>query len=89
MSHKPYPGYPPNYREVEDTGGFRRTCFVLEFMSLGQLEPAQIAMIEEQMGALAEKLRQNMTIVEKVDFVTPDRFDRMLCDGLRLPPPQN
>lgn len=85
MMKKPYPGFSPNYREVENTGGYTRTCFVLEFMSLGPLEPAEMAMIDEQMGALADKLRQNMMAVEKVDFVTPDRFDRILHDGLRLP----
>lgn len=84
-SKKPYPGFPPNYRDVEDTGGYRRTCFVLEFMSLGPLEPAEMAMINEQMEALADKLRQNMVAIEKADFVTPDRFDRILRDGLRLP----
>ena len=84
-SKKPYPGFPPNYSEVASVGGYHRTCFVLEFMSLGSLEPAQIAMIDEQMGALADKLRQNMMAVEKADFVTPDRFDRVLCEGLRLP----
>ena len=84
-SKKSYPGFPPNYREVESTGGYTRTCFVLEFMSLGPLEPVQIAMIDEQMGALVDKLCQNMVAVEKVDFVTPDRFDRILHDGLRLP----
>lgn len=85
MTRKPYPGFPPNYREVEDTGGYRRTCFVVEFMSLGPLEPAQIAMIDEQMAALVDKLRQGIVTVEKAQFVTPDRFDRVLCDGLRLP----
>ena len=84
MSSRPYPGFPPSYREVENTGGYKRTCFVVEFLSLGTLEPAQIAMIEEQMGALADKLRSGMVAVEQVDFVTPDRFDRALSDGLRL-----
>ena len=81
---KPYPGFPPNYTEVDETGGFTRTCFVLEFLSLGHLEAAQRAMIEEQMSALAEKLARGISTVEKVDFVTPDRFDRKLTDGLRL-----
>lgn len=84
-SKRPYPGFPPNYKDVASIGGYKRTCFVLEFTSLGSLEPAEIAMIDEQMGALADKLRQNMMAVEKADFVTPDRFDRILCDGLRLP----
>lgn len=82
---KPYPGYPPNYGEVGETGGYTRTCFVLEFLSLGQLDSAQVAMIEEQMTALAERLHNNISIVEKVDFVSPDRFDRSLCEGLRIP----
>ena len=82
----PYPGYPPNYTTVDHTGGFARTCFVLEFLSLGHLEPTQRAMVEEQMSALAEKLANGMVTVERVDFITPDRFDRKLSDGLRLSP---
>lgn len=85
-SKKPYPGFPPNYKEVETTGGYRRTCFVLEFLSLGQLEPTQIAMIEEQVEAMVEKLGRGIPTVEKVEFVTQDRFDPILLEGLRLPP---
>lgn len=88
MSKKPYPGFPPNFTSVDETGGFTRTCFVLEFMSLGQLEPAQIALIEEQVSALAERLAKGMSVVEGVQFVTPDRFDRKLSDGLRLSSPE-
>lgn len=86
MSKKPYPGFPPNYTGVDETGGFTRTCFVLEFLSLGSLEPAQQAMIEEQVSALAAKLANGLTNVERAEFVTPDRFDRKLSDGLRLSP---
>lgn len=81
---KPYPGYPPNYTKVDETGGFTRTCFVLEFLSLGHLSKAQQAMIEEQISAVAEKLAKGIVTVEKADFVTPDRFDQKLSEGLRL-----
>jgi hypothetical protein len=53
-------------------------------LSLGHLEPAQQAMIEEQVSALADKLANGLTNVERAEFVTPDRFDRKLSDGLRL-----
>lgn len=84
MAKTPYPGFPPSYTQVNETGGFTRTCFVLEFLSLGKLEPAQQAMIDEQFSALAEKLALGLTNVETARFVTPDRFDRKLSDGLRL-----
>ena len=82
--NKPYPGFPPNYTNVSETGGFTRTCFVLEFLSLGHLEPAQQAIIEEQVSALTAKLASGLANVEKAEFITPDRFDRKLLDGLRL-----
>lgn len=85
MTVKPYPGFPPNYQEIPETGGYKRTCFVLEFLTLGPLSDAQVALIEEQMGAVADKLLHSMSIAEKVDFVVPARFDRPLCEGLRIP----
>lgn len=81
---KPYPGYPPSYSKIDGTGGLTRTCFVLEFLSLGHLSKEQRAMIEEQISALVEKLARGIITVEKTDFVTPDRFDQKLSDGLRL-----
>jgi len=82
---KPYPGYPPNYANVGKTAGFTRTCFILEFLSLGPLEPAQKAMVEEQVSALADKLAKGLVNVEKAEFIPSKRFDRKLLDGLRLP----
>lgn len=81
---KPYPGFSPSYTRVDETAGLTRTCFVLEFLSLGGLEPAQQAMVDEQFSALADKLAKALVNVERAEFVTPDRFDRKLSDGLRL-----
>jgi hypothetical protein len=60
----------------------------VEFLSLGPLEPAQQAMVDEQFSALADKLSNALTNVERAEFVTPDRFDRKLSDGLRLSSPK-
>jgi len=81
---KPYPGYSPSYRSVDKTGGCTRSCFVVEFLSLGTLEPAQKAMIEEQLSAMVAKLATGMPTVEKSEVIVQDRFDRKLLDGLRL-----
>lgn len=81
----PYPGFPPNYKEVSETGGLKRTCFVLEFRSSHDLTNTQLAMIEEQISALAKKLAFRIPSVDTVEFVVPKRFDRILLEGLRLP----
>jgi hypothetical protein len=84
MSKKSYPGYSPTYKNVLKTGGYSRTCFVLEFQSLGALSKGQVALIDEQVSALVNKLKQSLLTVEKAEVVTPDRFDPILLDGLRL-----
>lgn len=85
MTKKPYPGFSPNFLKVGEIGGLKRTCFVLEVLSTETLGATQTAMIEEQISATADRLVGSMPNVEKVEFVTPDRFDRVLIDGLRLP----
>jgi hypothetical protein len=84
MSRPPYPGYPPNYRIVEETGGYARTCVVLEFLSLGKLDNAQLAMLQEQLEACAHRLQQTMVVVERAEVIMPDQFDTLLRAGLRL-----
>ena len=84
MAKKPYPGFPPSYEVVDENGGYKRTCFVIEFLSLGQLDNIQTAMIQEQLEAITQKISQNITCIEKTDVVLPDRFDRILCQGLRI-----
>lgn len=84
MSKKPYPGYPPNYKTVDETGGFKRTCVVLEFLSLGPLESTQLALIQEQLEALTERLQKQVVNIEGKDVILPDRFDPVLKQGLRL-----
>lgn len=81
---KPYPGYPPSYNSVQQTGGFARTCVVIEFLTLGQLSSSELAIIQEQLEATVSKLRSNLVNVERTDVVLPDRFDPVLREGLRL-----
>lgn len=80
MTKPPYPGYPPQFRRVDKTGGYDRTCLVIELISDGRLEPAQLAHLQEQMEALLAKFAH----LEKYQVVTPDQFDGLLRDGLRV-----
>jgi hypothetical protein len=85
MSKKPYPGYPPNYQVVDDTGGYHRNCFVIELLSLGPLDNTQMALVQEQLEAALDRLHHQLRAsVEAAQVVTPDRFDPVLCAGLRL-----
>ncbi len=82
---KPYPGYPPNYKVVDETGGYVRTCVVIEMLSLGGLDAVQTALVQEQLEAAVAKLKTQLrATVEAAQVVTPDRFDPILRAGLRL-----
>ncbi len=85
MPRKPYPGFPPSYKTVEETGGYKRNIIVLEFLSMGPLDSASFAMVQEQLEALVERLQHQIPYIEGTDVVLPDRFDPVLRDGLRLP----
>ena len=85
MSKKPYPGFQPSYKAVEETGGYKRNIIILEFLSLGPLDSVALAMIQEQLEALTERLQHQISYVEGIDVVLPDRFDPVLREGLRLP----
>jgi len=82
----PYPGYPPTYQVVDKVDGLRRTCIVIDLLSLGQLSNSEMAMIQEQLEACAEKLQSTLTSLKVAQVVTPNRFDPILKTGLRLPP---
>lgn len=84
MTKKPYPGIPPSYKIVDENGGYQRTCFVIEFLSLGPFDNIQTAMVQEQLEATTQKITQNITHIEKTDVISPDRFDRILRQGLRI-----
>lgn len=84
MSKRPYPGYSPSYHKVDETGGYSRTCLVVELLSLGSLDAVQMALVQEQLEATVERLRRQLAVVEVSQVVTPDRFDRVLREGLRL-----
>ncbi len=82
MAKAPYPGYSPTFRVVDKTGGYNRTCVVVEFLSNGQLDSAQLAYVQEQLETVLVKMLPS--VVEKSQVVTPDRFDLKLREGLRL-----
>tara|TARA_R110000751_G_scaffold23590_2_gene65151 strand:+ start:6335 stop:6592 length:258 start_codon:yes stop_codon:yes gene_type:complete len=84
MSKRPYPGYAPNYQHVDELGGFRRSCFIIDILSLENLSSVQIAIIQEQIEAAMSTISNNMHDIERSEVVSPDRFDRSLKDGLRL-----
>lgn len=84
MAKTPYPGYPPSYQVVEETGGYHRTCVVVELLSLGKLSGAELALVQEQLEACVEKLKNTMVVLEGAQVVMPDRFDPVLRGGLRL-----
>lgn len=81
---RPYPGYSPNQKSVTTTGGYHRNCLVIDILSLAQMNPAEIAMLEEQVSAQLAKLSKTMPNIHKCELITPDRFDRILSEGLRL-----
>lgn len=81
---KPYPPYPPRYTRVDTLGTYARTCVVVEVLSVGRLSPAQMALVQDQLEATAAKLKQICAVVEQTRVITPDQFDPLLCDGLRL-----
>ena len=82
-NNTPYPGYTPSYKVVSKIGNYARTCFVVELLSLGELDEIQCAQIRERIEATIQHTR--VATVEKIDVVAPNRFDRLLRDGLRLP----
>lgn len=85
MSKFPYPGLSPTYAEANVVGGYNRNCFVIEFLSLGELGNTRTAAIQEQLEAAAERLvKQFKAIIQSSQVVTPDRFDPILKSGLRL-----
>ena len=84
MTKKPYPGYPPSYKEIPKVGGYVRKCFVIELLCLEEMNNIQLAQVQEKLEAALANLNLN-SIIEKAEVVTPDRFDPVLRQGLRLP----
>lgn len=82
MSKLPYPGTSPNYTAVDKLGGFHRTCIVIDLLSLEQLNPGELAVLQEKLEATIENVRNQN--IEKADVVLPDRFDIILKKGLRI-----
>ena len=82
MAKTPYPGYNPTFQVVDKTGGFNRTCLVVELLSDGQLDNAQLAYIQEQLEAVLNRVLPS--VMQKTQIITPDRFDPVLRAGLRV-----
>lgn len=80
----PYPGFPPSYRTVDETGGYTRTCMVIEILSLGKLNETEQALLQEQLEACVEKVKRTLINIENTQVVLPNRFDPVLKAGLRL-----
>ncbi len=80
----PYPGYPPSYGNIDSLGDLKRTCLVIDLLSLDKLTNVQLAQISEQLDIMLAKLKLSIITLEKFQIVTPDRFDRLLQTGLRL-----
>lgn len=79
----PYPGYTPAIKVVEKTGGYTRTCMVVELLSLDSLTAAQLTHIKEQLEAALGRILPSY--LEKVRVILPEQFDSPLREGLRLP----
>ena len=80
----PYPGYPPNYTQLHIVGGYVRSCFVIELLTLGELSDVELALVKEHMEAAVESLQKRLVNIERTDVVDQSRFDRQLRSGLRL-----
>lgn len=87
MTRRPYPGFPPNYKEVPSVNGLTRQCLVIEIRSLGALDNGQLALIKEQLGGTVDKLASKMPVVENAELVSQDQFDPILTEALRLKRP--
>jgi hypothetical protein len=80
MPNTPYPPYPPNVPVVEETGGFNRTCLVIDLCTVERLTSAQLAQIEDQVGLVLDRIKD----IYKADVVRADRFIPSLKAALRL-----
>lgn len=84
MTKAPYPGFPPNNREVTTVNGRTRQCLVVELRSLGALSDGQMAVIREQLEATVDRLKSKISVLDQSELISQDRFDPMLVEGLRL-----
>ncbi len=87
ISKPPYPEYSPNFRVVSTTGGYQRTCLVIELLTLAPLTGVELALVQEQLEATLDKIRRQLATLEISKVISTDQFDRLLLEGLRLPGP--
>ena len=80
-----YPGFAPNFKIVEKTGGYTRNCIVIELQTIGGLDKMQLALIQEQLEMTIDKIKRQIPVIENTHVILQDKFDSILCDGLRLP----
>lgn len=80
----PYPGFPPNYSNLNVIDGLARQCIVIDIRSRGNLSQVQLTMIREQLEASLQKFIAKLPELESIQVVEQNQFDRLLLDGLRL-----
>jgi hypothetical protein len=80
MADTPYPNFAPNVGVLDSTGGFKRYCYVLEILSIGDLPPARRAQLEDALGIVLEQFVD----VEKHDLVRSERFVTDLRKALHV-----
>jgi len=85
MTKSPYPGYHPNNTSVTHLGNMARNCLVIELLSLSdELDQTELALVQEAVELSIDKLKSRIPSLESIKVVTPDRFDPLLRNGLRL-----
>jgi len=80
MSGTPYPPYPPNIPVVNNVGGFRRTCLVIDLCTAEPLTPVEVAQIEDQIGLVLAKIK----VIHRSDIANSSRFTKPLRVALQL-----
>ena len=76
----PFPNYPPNIGVVSKTGGFDRTCLVVEIFTIGVVDTLRLSQLEDAIGVAVSKFVE----VEKHDIIRQSRFTKPLCKALCL-----
>jgi len=81
---EPYPGFNPSFSAVEQVCGMRRTCLVIDLQSDGELGPTQLQQLVLRLEAALGQFGGENDQLRQAAVVTRDRFDPVLCKGLRL-----
>lgn len=79
-----YPDYPTQHKKVTETGGYHRTCLVVELLSLQKASDVELSLIQERLEAYLSSLLRNVANLEKSQVVLPNRFTEILQSALRI-----